>query len=180
MGAYVGKCVEVEVEVIGRCSTSKLSAIDSKKIRVHSTLTRKHKSFNASSPATNIFRTAKNDAIRTLSLDVDHNSSKTLRYARRCFLAPSIQGSNLVLSPTAVDNNPPASPDLSLVDEGPEGRDLIRWRRVEKWDRIMRFKFAFGFFCCWILLRFGSASHNKVSKEDKRKATRTRFGMVWD
>jgi hypothetical protein len=44
-----------------------------------------------------------------------------------------IHGNNLVLSPTAINNNPPAS-SSSFFDtlDGVDGRDLIRWRRVEK------------------------------------------------
>jgi hypothetical protein len=46
------------------------------------------------------------------------------------------QGNNFVLSPTAINNNPPASSSSFFDTElGVDGSDLIRWRRVEKCDR---------------------------------------------
>ena len=71
----------------------------------------------------------------------------TLRYARTCFLAPITQGNNLVLSPTAINNNPPAS-SSSFLDtlDGVDGRDLIKCRRVEKWDRRRRDREGFDLF----------------------------------
>lgn len=104
--------------------------------------TRRHRSRMASSPDVNNLRTARNAAIRTLSPAEDHRSSKTydvvsqtgslrtdglptLRYARRCFLAPIIQGNNFVLSPTATSRRAPASSSLETLD-GVDGKDLIR------------------------------------------------------
>jgi len=59
-----------------------------------------------------------------------------LRYALTCFLPPITQGNNFVLSPTAINNNPPASSSSFFdTEEGVDGSDLIKWRRVEKWDR---------------------------------------------
>ena len=71
-----------------------------------------------------------------------------MRYARRCFRAPSTHGSNLVLSLTAVASKPPASSPV-----GVDGRDLIRYSSVEKCDRINLFSDWFGFFGCCVLLR---------------------------
>jgi hypothetical protein len=56
-------------------------------------------------------------------------SQLTFRYAFKCFRAPRTHGSNLVLSLTAVVRSPPAS---SPLVPGPEGKDLMRCKRVEK------------------------------------------------
>ena len=130
-------------------------------------LTRRQISLIASSPCVNNVRIARKDAILTLSPAEDHKSRSTwyqrqliqyvypmpleqwltFRYALTCFLAPITQGNNFVLSPTAINNNPPAS-SSSFFDtlDGVDGRDLIRCKRVEKWDKRTLFNEALVLF----------------------------------
>jgi hypothetical protein len=63
-------------------------------------------------------------------------------------------GNNFVLSPTAINNNPPAS-SSSFFDilDGVDGRDLMRWRRVEKWDKRSRERDGFDLFVFSLLSR---------------------------
>lgn len=78
-----------------------------------------------------------------VTLDESDWIEPTFKYALTCFLAPITQGNNLVLSPTAIKSKPPASASSSAcvwTEEGVEGRDLMRWRRVEKWDKTRRVK----------------------------------------
>ena len=117
------------------------------KLRLRSTRnknrpTERQRSLIASSPMTNIFRTARNAEMRTLSPAEDQRSSRTcyrmsascglaekhtLRYALKCFLAPKIHGRSLVLSRTADSSNPPvSSPSDGETLDGEEGRDLMR------------------------------------------------------
>jgi hypothetical protein len=61
----------------------------------------------------------------------------TLRYARRCFLAPRIHGRSFVLSCSAVTSKAESSEEGDTDD--PDGSERIMWSRVEKWDRTSRF-----------------------------------------
>ncbi len=61
----------------------------------------------------------------------------TLRYARRCFLAPMIHGRSFVLSCSAVTSNAESSEEGDTDD--PDGSERIMWSKVEKWDRTSRF-----------------------------------------